>query len=168
MKMGYVFDVLNNTLTCSSAFLKKASVLNTPEYLTLKQLRADNPDMTITVAEKKSRRKSNPDITFEKMKGFIALCADSQKRLKEFERVCSLAKVQSSPYAYTKKWFFENYANYAEQPQLDENGFVIPKTREELEAEKKASKEAARQQTQEQAEAEQPSAENATIIPLAS
>lgn len=165
MKMGYVYDVLNNTLTCSTAFLKKASVLNTPEYLILKQLRADNPDMTITVAEKKSRRKSTPDITFEKMKGFISQCADSVERLKVFNSVCTLAKVQSSPYAYVKKWFLENYANYTEQPQLDKNGFVIPKTRKEMEAEKKAREEA-RPQTQEQAEAEQSSADQNKVLPF--
>ena len=30
----------------------------------------------------------------------------------------------------------ENYANYSEQPQFDEDGFLIVKTKAEMEAEK--------------------------------
>ena len=40
--------------------------------------------------------------------------------------------------AYVRKWFLENYANYAEDPEFDANGFVIAKTKSQMEAEKKA------------------------------
>jgi hypothetical protein len=138
---AYSFDAISNTLTCSAAFLKKSSTLNTPEYLTVKQLRADNPGMQIVPAEKKTREKRPLNITFLKMEDYISLCGDSKERLEAFRKVRSLSKIQSSPYQYVKTWFLENYANYSEQPEFDEDGFVIVKTRTELEAELLAQKE---------------------------
>ena len=132
---AYVFDVVNNTLTASAAFLKKASQLNTPEYMIVKQLRADNPGMTIVKAEKRSNENRPVNITFKKMEEFIGLCADSEERKKAFAKVKALSKIQASPYKYVKTWFLENYANYSEQPEFDAQGFVVVKTREELEAE---------------------------------
>lgn len=81
---AYSFDAISNTLTCSAAFLKKSSVLNTPEYLTVKQLRADNPGMHIVPAEKKAREKRPLNITFQKMEDFIGMCGDSASRLEAF------------------------------------------------------------------------------------
>ena len=138
---AYVFDVVNNTLTASAAFLKKASQLNTPEYMIVKQLRADNPGMTIAKAEKRSNENRPVNITFKKMEEFIGLCADSEERKKAFAKVKALSKIQASPYKYVKTWFLENYANYSEQPEFDAQGFVVVKTREELEAELMAMKE---------------------------
>ena len=138
---AYVFDVVNNTLTASAAFLKKASQLNTPEYAIVKQLRADNPGMSIVKAEKRSCENRPVNITFKKMEEFIGLCADSEERKKAFAKVKALSKIQASPYKYVKTWFLENYANYSEQPEFDEKGFVVVKTRTEMEAEQLAQKE---------------------------
>lgn len=138
---GYSYDAMNNTLTASAAFLKKASQLNTPEYVIVKQLRADNPGMSIVKAEKRSCENRPVNITFKKMEEFIGLCADSEERKKAFAKVKALSKIQASPYKYVKTWFLENYANYSEQPEFDSNGFVVVKTREELENEVLAKKE---------------------------
>ena len=138
---SYNFDIMSNTLTASAAFLKKASQLNTAEYMIVKQLRADNPGMTIAKTEKRSSENRPVNITFKKMEEFIGLCADSEERKKDFAKVKALSKIQSSPYKYVKTWFLENYANYSEQPEFDEKGFVVVKTREELENEVLAKKE---------------------------
>ena len=68
----------------------------------------------------------------------IALCDNSEERLEVFAKIRALSKIQASPYAYVRKWFLENYANYAEDPEFDANGFVIVKTKSQMEAEKKA------------------------------
>ena len=36
---------------------------------------------------------------------------------------------------YVKTWFMDNYANYYEQPVFDEDGFVVVKTKAEMDAE---------------------------------
>ena len=41
-----------------------------------------------------------------------------------------------------KTWFLNNYANYSEQPTFDADGFVIVKTKSEMEAEMQAKENA--------------------------
>ena len=134
------FDFLRNVLTCSASYLKKASQLGTEEYREVLQYRHDNPGMTIEVMEKKSAANRPASITFAQMEKFISLCRDSENRLNQFQKIKSLSKIQSSPYSYVKTWFLNNYANYSEQPEFDEEGFVIVKTKSQTESEAVAQK----------------------------
>jgi hypothetical protein len=81
-------------------------------------------------------------LSFKQMGDFIAKCRNAEERKVRFEQVKALSKVQPSPYAYVKTWFLNNYANYSEQPEFDAEGFVIVKTKAEMEA-KGAAKAAA-------------------------
>lgn len=138
---GYSFDPIENVLTCSTSFLKKASRLNSPEYLVLKQFRAEIPGLKIEKGEKKSGNRPL-NITFAKMEEYIKNCRDGETRLEAFNKVKSLSKIQSSPYQYVRTWFLDNYANYSEQPTFDADGFVIVKTKSEMEAEMQAKENA--------------------------
>ena len=138
MNTSYGFDHITNELTISKAFQKKASIYGTEEYKTVLAFRKDYPNLKIVVKTKKGNEKAADDrLTFTKMHDFIKLCANSDERLAVYDRVFALSKCQRSPYAYVKRWFLENYANYSENPEFVD-GCVIPKTRAELEAEMKA------------------------------
>jgi len=143
---GYAYDAIENVLTCSESFLKKASRLNSPEYLVLKQFRAEIPGLKIEKVEKKSGNRPL-NITFAKMEEYIKNCRDGENRLDAFKKVKSLSKIQSSPYQYVRTWFLDNYANYSEQPIFDADGFVVVKTKSEMEAEKQSQEEAETAQT---------------------
>ena len=143
---GYSFDPITNVVTCSDSFLKKASRLNSPEYLVLKQFRTEIPCLKIEKGEKKNGNRPL-NITFAKMEEYIKNCRDGETRLEAFKKVKSLSKIQSSPYQYVRTWFLDNYANYSEQPTFDADGFVVVKTKSEMEAEKKAQEEAETAQT---------------------
>ena len=151
---GYNYDAITNTLTMTASFAKKASQLNTPEYNTVRQLRLDNPGMKIEKAIRKTPSNQPMNATFAQMEGFIAKCANSEERLDVFEKIKALSKIQASPYAYVRKWFLENYANYAEDPEFDANGFVIVKTKSQMEAEKKAKAQEEARRAEEVAAAE--------------
>lgn len=143
---SYNYDALNNTLTMTKAFARKASQLNTSEYKTLLQLRNDNPGMKIVMKEsnnKSASKNTASGITFKQMETFISQCRDSEPRLNTYERVKALSKVQRSPYKYVKDWFLTNYANYADEPVFDEDGFVIVKTKAQMEQEAKEKAEGA-------------------------
>ena len=138
---GYSFDPIENVLTCSTSFLKKASRLNSPEYNVLKQFRAEIPGLKIEKGEKKNGNRPL-NITFAKMEEYIKNCRDGETRLEAFNKVKSLSKIQPSPYQYVRTWFLDNYANYSEQPTFDADGFVIVKTKSEVEAEMQAKENA--------------------------
>ena len=151
---GYNYDAITNTLTMTASFAKKASQLNTPEYHIVRQLRLDNPGMKIEKATPKASSNRPVNLTFAQMEGFIAKCANSEERLNVFEKIKALSKIQASPYAYVRKWFLENYANYSEQPEFDEKGFVIVKTKSQMDAEKKAKAQEEAKRAEEVADAE--------------
>ena len=146
---GYSYDAISNTLTMTAAFAKKASQLNTPEYHIVRQLRSDNSGMKIEKSAAKTPANRPLNITFAKMEEFIKQCRDSKDRLEAFKKVKSLSKIQASPYKYVKTWFLNNYANYSEQPEFDADGFVVVKTKSQMEAEKKAAVEAQEQSFEE-------------------
>ena len=133
----YNYDVQTNTLTMSPAFAKQASRYGTPEYNLLMQLRHDYPGLKVEVEA--SKKTTHGGLSFEQMENHIQHCKDSDKRICAFGKVKALSKSQANPYAYVKKWFLENYANYSETPELDDEGFVVVKTKKEVEAEKAAA-----------------------------
>ena len=130
----YAFNPLNRTLAASPAFLKNASRLDSMEYQIIRQLRADYGEISIT--EEKSNRKASAMIRFAQMEKHIGQCRDAKERLERFAKIKALSQIQNSPYQYVVTWFMENYANYTEQPQFDADGFLIVKTKAEMEAEK--------------------------------
>ena len=128
----YAFNPLNRTLDASPAFLKNASRLDSMEYQIIRQLRADYGEISIT--EEKSNRKAPAMIRFAQMEKHISQCRDAKERLERFAKIKALSQIQNSPYQYVVTWFMENYANYSEQPQFDADGFLIVKTKAEMEA----------------------------------
>ena len=133
MKTNYSYNAITNTLTVSAAFLKNAANLHSKEYEIIRTLRADHGEITIVTEER--RKSASRVMTFKQMEMHIKQCRDSEKRLAAFDRVKALSKIQRSPYNYVKTWFMDNYANYSEQPVFDEDGFVVAKTKAEMDAE---------------------------------
>ena len=95
MKNGYNFDALNNTLTISASFAKKASKVGSLEYNVILKLRRDFPNLTIVQEEKKEGKKS---ITYAQMEAFIGLTRNAKELTALFERVKKLSRVQPMPY----------------------------------------------------------------------
>ena len=138
---GYTYDALNDALTITEAFAKRASDLHSAEYEIIREFRATHPGRPINLADKKTSNNRPLKLSFKQMGAFIARCRDAEARTARFEQIKALSKVQPSPYAYVKTWFLDNYANYSEQPEFDADNFVIVKTKREMEAEVKAAAE---------------------------
>jgi hypothetical protein len=148
---GYTYDALNDSLTITEAFAKRASVMHSAEYEIILEFRATHPGRPINLADKKTSNNRPLKLSFKQMGEFIAKCRDAEARTARFEQIKALSKVQPSPYAYVKTWFLDNYANYSEQPEFDADNFVIVKTKSEMEAEAKATAETEETATEHQA-----------------
>lgn len=131
----YYFDHNKKILTASEAFIDAAAKYGSPEYGIITKLRKDFPDMEIEIEIKTRKTGKNGGISYTQMKQFIGQCRDAKKRMKAFNTVYELSKAQASPYTYMKRWFLENYANYSENPEFDADGFVIVKTKTQMNAE---------------------------------
>ena len=132
----YFFDHNTKVLTVSEAFMEEAAKYDTPEYNVIIKIRKDCPDMTIEIEYKTRKSKKTDCISYSQMKSFISQCRDAKTRMNVFNTVYELSKAQASPYTYMKRWFLENYANYSENPEFDSDGFVIVKTKSQMDAER--------------------------------
>ena len=90
--------------------------------------------------EKKNPEHKRDTVTYTRMEQTIKRCRDSEARMKQYERMRTWAEIQDAPFLKLKAWFLNNYANYDSMDDIDEEGFFIPKTKEQVkaEAEKKA------------------------------
>jgi len=130
---GYNFDALNNTLTISASFAKKASKVGSLEYNIILKLRKDFPDLTIQQEAKEEGKKS---ITYTQMEDFIAMHRNKDELKAEMDKVRKLSRIQPMPYKYVKTWFEDRFPYYTDdQPTFDADGFVIdPMTLKNMEA----------------------------------
>lgn len=122
MMNGYNYNALNNTLTISASFAKKASKVGSPEYNIILKMRHDFPALTIVQEEKREGKKS---VTFAQMEAFIAMTRNAKETTALFERVKKLSRVQPMPYKYVKTWFDNKFPYYSEQPTFDADGYVV-------------------------------------------
>lgn len=132
----YFFDHNTKVLTVSEAFMEEAAKYDTPEYNVIIKIRKDCPDMTIEIEYKTRKTKKADCISYSQMKHFISQCRDAKTRMSVFNKVYELSKAQASPYTYMKRWFLDNYANYSENPEFDSDGYVIVKTKIQMDAER--------------------------------
>lgn len=70
---NYTIDFISASIVVTKKFYKAASILNSPEYKELMQLRHDNPGFSIVLREikKKDGKKTYRNLTYENMKTFI-------------------------------------------------------------------------------------------------
>ena len=108
----YEINHIEGKVILTKQFAKSASILNTPEYMTLLELRRNHPDYTFELREirKKEGKKSYRNLTYEHMEDYIITREGKDSAVhKEYQQVKNLAQIQAGPYAYVKSWFLKKY-----------------------------------------------------------
>lgn len=124
MKNGYDYDVINNTVTISATFAKKASQVGSAEYEIMLKLRKDHPKMKVLKEEKTGKQQ----LTYKTMEEFIKLHRNSDKLLKAFTGAKTLSKFHSMPYSFVKGWFTKTFPYYESGNFMtDDDGFIVEK-----------------------------------------
>lgn len=122
MKSIYAKHEEENIIITKAAS-KKAGIIGSNEYKAMRKLKHDYPDYGVVIKEikKNPNKKSYANLTYENMKLYIGQTegADAEN-LKRFKSLTEAAKIQSSPYAYVKKWFLINYPDYQDQKKGSE------------------------------------------------
>ncbi len=126
---GYKLDLATQTLTLTSAFADATNDPTSDEYKLVRTLLADFPQLSIvkkTHTSPKyyknkdgSKTKNNQfkNLTYENIEAFMAELPNSEKYLKEYNRIKASAKVMSnSAYAVVRKWFAEQFPLYKSNP----------------------------------------------------
>jgi len=110
---NYQIDFAANTITITQKFAKAAGQIGTEEFQIMMELRRLN----MAIITKPPVKKKSSNLTYERMKRYIALLEDSEKYQKEFEAVCVESLSMKAPYAYVRKWFKTTFPSYGKQPE---------------------------------------------------
>ena len=127
----YEINFAANTIIVTKRFLQAASQMDTPEYVTMTQLRAHNMPIVVREIHRTAKEKR---WSCERMETFIGNVVDSERYMKEYQTT-----METYGYMKTWAWFKNTFANY-KTAKLNENYQYITMTKEQMEAEKRAGK----------------------------
>ena len=118
MRREIVIDENGNGIV-TKAFAKQARIFGTEEYKLWKEFKIEFPDaeMVHKTIKKNPEKKSEPKISYAKMKKFIEAVEDDKLKraevLAELDKQIKLSKVAANPYQNVLNWF-KNYDKYAD------------------------------------------------------
>lgn len=119
----YNFDFATKTLTITKEFADNANIIGSSEYMIVKQLQNDFPNMVIEKRTHKTPSKyhnSNGIITvknqfnnlsYDRMEHFIKAIPNSEKYLSSYEFIKDCGN-----YSLTAKWFMKQFPAYRTNP----------------------------------------------------
>jgi len=112
MKQSHIsVDFLSNTLSLTKSFYKKARKVGSPEYKELREAISENPDYEIKVITNENKN-SHKNLTFKRMREYIATQANAEENLRALDRVIKIAETKGAKYPLTKKWFLATFPEY--------------------------------------------------------
>jgi len=105
-----VVDPINETITITKAYYKKACTYGTKEYYEFRTIRKENENFEIVF--KTIEKKTYKDLSIGRMEEYIKTQPNSEKQLLVFAAVQNIAEKKGAKYPLTKKWFLKNYPEY--------------------------------------------------------
>ena len=102
---------INNTLSFSKSFYKKACKVGSDEYKELRTAMGENPDYKIVLVGN-ADKKTYGNLTIQRMREYIATQANAEENLRTLDRVIKIAEAKGAKYPLTKKWFLANFPEY--------------------------------------------------------
>lgn len=131
-----IIYVDENTAQVTKAFMKKANIFGTDEFMRWREYKAmfPNAKMITKKIKKNPDKKTTRNLTYPNMKEFLSTLSNGDELCKELETIKKRSHVQSCPYRFVLDWFLatvEGYDNF--------NKFLAQKEAENSEAAQKAA-----------------------------
>lgn len=111
MAIVYVDD---NTARVPKAFMKKANIFGTDEFMRWREYKKIYPHakMITKNIKKNPDKKTTRNMTYENMEEFLRTLSNGDELCKELEIIKKRSRVQKSPYHYVLDWFSEKVEGY--------------------------------------------------------
>ena len=132
---NYEINFATNTIIVTRKFREAASVIGTPEFNTMVELRKLNMPIT----ERIIKRTSGEDRwSFARMKSFIRNVDDADRYMADFETLRDAVG-----YMKVWAWFKKTFPNYAATPELNDDHKIVVTPADYLKDDEKSIKAAA-------------------------
>lgn len=117
MRKNAIIYINETQAQVTKAFAKNAVIFGTDEFKLWREYRKEFPEATMVIKKINTNpnKKTNKNLTYVNMAGYIKVQENAEELMKEFEKQISLSKVQTSPYRHVLAWFeqkFENFDSY--------------------------------------------------------
>lgn len=101
----------NNTLVITKTFEKKASKFGTPEYMELKEAKADFPNFKVVVRTVKKERETYKGLTYAYMEKYIEKHDNNEDTMTEYKKMRNIDGENPTSYSFIeiRKWFLKKY-----------------------------------------------------------
>ena len=131
-----IIYVDENTAQVTKAFMKKANIFGTDEFMRWREYKAMFPKakMVTKSIKKNPDKKTTRNLTYANMKEFLSTLPDSDKLCKELEIMKKRSHVQTCPYRFVLEWFEDTVKDYD-----DFKKFLAQKDAENSEAAQQAA-----------------------------
>ena len=110
-KSHITINFTDNTLSLTKSFYKKACKVGSPEYKELRAAMGENPTYTLIILDNPNKN-TYRELTFAKMREYIATQANAEENLRTLDRVIKIAEAKGAKYPLTKQWFLANFPEY--------------------------------------------------------
>lgn len=115
-KNAFTVNFFNKSIIGTKAAFNKASKGEGSHYEELTRLMAQHPEFKLDIKEpkiQKEKKETYEGLTFDLMKAFIEIQANSKELMKDYEDVKQFAEdAKMSSYPITKKWFLEQFEDF--------------------------------------------------------
>lgn len=117
MRKNAIIYINETQAQVTKAFAKNAVIFGTDEFKLWREYRKEFPEATMVTKtiKKNANKRTNKNLTYENMAGYIKVQENAEELMKEFQKEINLSKVQTSPYRHVLAWFeqkFENFDSY--------------------------------------------------------
>ena len=111
---GYTINYSTNTIIMNYKFAKSAQDYGSAEYKLLMKIKADFPEMSVSVIAGRKIDTTNikKRLTYKNIAECISAYANADELLENFEQVKLLSKPLASPYKYVCDWFYSQFPEY--------------------------------------------------------
>ena len=117
MKKNQIMVMDNGNGLVTKAFAKQAKIFGTPEYKMWREFKKENPEAEMEIRTIKKNTKKDTyrkNMTYNNMREYISVQANSESNLVEFEKLLVESKLQTCPYDYVAHWFIAKFPKYKE------------------------------------------------------
>lgn len=111
----------------TKAFLKRADVFGTDEYIAVQRFYEMHPNATIKTKsiKKNPDKETNKNLTYANMELFIKTIACDEKEmnklLEEMSKIKNISQIQKRPYKYVLDWFKATFPEYTSHDIFKDN-----------------------------------------------
>ncbi|MBE6701668.1 MAG: hypothetical protein E7582_07275 [Ruminococcaceae bacterium] len=102
-----------NKAQVTKAFAKKAVIFGTEEYKLWREFKQDFPEaeMVTKSIKRNPNKKTNRNMTYDRMTKFIDAQKNSEELMSEFEHQKKIAQIAPSPYHAIVAWFIKKFSD---------------------------------------------------------